>query len=1046
MDDLFAEIRKQHIEDYGSKFEEWAPRILVDQYSDRTHFIYELIQNAEDAGATYLTFNLYPDRLVLCHNGKPFTEADIRGICGIRSTKDEPDSGKIGRFGIGFKSVYAYTKTPAIYSGQYAFKIQNLILPYAENNSHVGNDTVLILPFDGKVGADVAHRDIERALQEYISVDVLFALQSIKKICCKIYPSEEEWSVIKECTALADFVDDVTLIEKPSGDAQKLLVFHTAESQPVLIGYRLDESDCGEKNVVPAEQHYLYVFFPTAVETHLNFYIHAPFSTTPARDNVRHNEINKNLSDKLNQLFSDSIKWLLAHNYITLRFLNTVYPIEDACKEENLRGIYRTGKDLIETGIRLIPTEDNDYCTVSEAMIPYAKNIPESITQEVLQSEYQGHVCWVKSDICSEAYTRLRDYLAHTFSIRTLRWKDVLPQLSAEILEKQSDEWLLHLLDVIYPTCTGFLKLREKVDARAIPFVRLQDGRHICSQYDGVAQVYINNPISCKNKIRNSILYDERGYEFYTDALGIGEYNAVQELKDDVVCFYGEDSEDTDIPFEDNIEHFSVIKRALKENETEVRKILKNVPIVLSNAGWMPPTACYLPDEMVNRTPQESQLLHGVNLKWVSDRYKEYVAADVFKKIGCNVTLKSIQVDKRSYLELLSQYNPDLCVKVRGAIFNKTYTEIIETTEPEIWNWSFAIDHIGELLSEVSLEKSLEIVDYLDDVVKSHPLYGTMRGANDRNFNGKSVATLGNIPSALAVALESAKWLYDADGTAKIASELKRSELHAVYTGHGRKLFAQLNFIEENEAVEAAIQSVDTPYQDFVSTMLKKPDELRWMYEAYQKFQKKKMKEEQQPKSLIQVLESQSSEQTEIDANSAPDDETLGEYGAVRNVNRREKKLEESFQEGLEGTTAVAPRLHYVYSESNQGEKAFLAAQYYGKCQICGKQIFRSNGKPYFEACNILPTNAIPDRYKHSISEGWNSLCLCPNCAAEFKYGKKNLSELISMIQDYHVKENDENLITCRIEMQGEQRTIKYTGKHFLALQKAIGFYSNGAE
>ena len=177
-----------------------------------------------------------------------------------------------------------------------------------------------------------------------------------------------------------------------------------------------------------------------------------------------------------------------------------------------------------------------------------------------------------------------------------------------------------------------------------------------------------------------------------------------------------------------------------------------------------------------------------------------------------------------------------------------------------------------------------------------------------------------------------------------------------------------------------------------------------------------------------------------------PDDETLGEFGAVRNVNRRERKLEESFQEGLEGTTIVAPRLHYVYSESNLGEKTFLASLYYGKCQICGKQIFRSNGKPYFEACNILPTNAIPDRYKHSISEGWNSLCLCPNCAAEFKYGKKNLSELISMIQNYHVKENDENLITCRIEMQGEHRAIKYTGKHFLALQKAIGFYSDDAK
>lgn len=44
------------------------------------------------------------------------------------------------------------------------------------------------------------------------------------------------------------------------------------------------------------------------------------------------------------------------------------------------------------------------------------------------------------------------------------------------------------------------------------------------------------------------------------------------------------------------------------------------------------------------------------------------------------------------------------------------------------------------------------------------------------------------------------------------------------------------------------------------------------------------------------------------------------------------------------------------------------------------------------------------------------------------------------MIQTYNVEEEDENLIVCDIEMQGEKRTIKYTGKHFLALQKAIGF------
>lgn len=47
------------------------------------------------------------------------------------------------------------------------------------------------------------------------------------------------------------------------------------------------------------------------------------------------------------------------------------------------------------------------------------------------------------------------------------------------------------------------------------------------------------------------------------------------------------------------------------------------------------------------------------------------------------------------------------------------------------------------------------------------------------------------------------------------------------------------------------------------------------------------------------------------------------------------------------------------------------------------------------------------------------------------------------MIQTYNVEEEDENLIVCDIEMQGEKRTIKYTGKHFLALQKAIGVNVN---
>lgn len=1038
MEDLYSEIREQSKQDYGQKFEEWAPRILVDQYSDRTHFIFELIQNAEDAGATYVTFSLYPDRLVLCHNGKPFSEADIRGICGIRSTKDDPDSGKIGRFGIGFKSVYAYTKTPRIYSGKYSFRICNLILPYAENDESTGDDTVLVLPFDGTAKPETSYCEIKDALKKYLSPDVLFALCNVRNISCKIYPDENEWSVGKDCTPVGDSVDKVLLTQKPSDSTKELLVFRTQDKQPILIGYEIETDDNGNEQIVPTTQHYLYVFFQTAVETHQAFYIHVPFSTTPARDNIRHNEVNQVLSKNLDALFADSINWLLEHGYVTLRFLNEVYPLDNTCKEENLQGIYHKGCELLKSGIRLLPTDSGGYCSVSEALLPYAKNIAESITEQILKSEYGEDAAWVESEVSSEGNGRLWDYLTHTFGIRVLRWKDVLPQLSADVLEAQSDEWLLHLMEVIYPTCTGNLKLKDKVDAHAIPFVRLQDGSHICCQYDGMAQVYLNNPTSCKNKISTTILQDQRGYQFYVNALGIEEYNAVQELKDDVVCFYGEDSEDTDIPFEDNLEHFELIERALKENSAEVQRILEEVPIIWTTSGWKKPGDCYLPDSMVKRSDQESQMLKGLALSWVSGEYSGHISADTFIKIGCNIQLKSVWTDQKSYLLLISSYNKSFSSEIVDKIFSKQYTEVIE---PGVWNWEHSVDHIRELLMDVSLGKSIAIVDFLDGLVEKHPLYGTMRGARDRNYSGKSVATLSGIPSALAAQLEAVEWLYDKNATKREIKSLKLSELHESYTAHGRKLLAQLPFIPENEAVEAAIQSVDSQYQAFISAMLKKPDELRLMCEAYQKLQKKRQKETAKPQSLAELLEKQSSTQTDVEAVPTPDDETLGEYGAVQNLKYREKKLEKNFQEGLEGQKTVAPRLRYTCSESNQEEKAFLRAQYFGKCQICGKQIIRYDGKPYFEACNILPTDSIPTKYKQSISEGWNSLCLCPNCAAEFKYGKKNLSELIKMIQTYQVEEKDENLIVCNIEMQGERRTIKYTGKHFLALQSAIRFY-----
>src|SRR5207245_4926407 len=67
-------------------------------------FILEFLQNAEDAGrgteiAGKLEILINKHRIKITHNGRPFSEGDVRAICGIRSSK-KPKQGTLGYLGI----------------------------------------------------------------------------------------------------------------------------------------------------------------------------------------------------------------------------------------------------------------------------------------------------------------------------------------------------------------------------------------------------------------------------------------------------------------------------------------------------------------------------------------------------------------------------------------------------------------------------------------------------------------------------------------------------------------------------------------------------------------------------------------------------------------------------------------------------------------------------------------------------------------------------------------------------------------------------------
>lgn len=110
-------------------------RSLAEQlYSKPTHFLLELIQNADDNSYTSDTPTLYfetyrsensPFLRIDC-NEIGFSERNVKAICSIgQSTKTRQSRGRgfIGEKGIGFKSVFKVADVAYISSGSFQFKL-----------------------------------------------------------------------------------------------------------------------------------------------------------------------------------------------------------------------------------------------------------------------------------------------------------------------------------------------------------------------------------------------------------------------------------------------------------------------------------------------------------------------------------------------------------------------------------------------------------------------------------------------------------------------------------------------------------------------------------------------------------------------------------------------------------------------------------------------------------------------------------------------------------------------------------------------------------
>lgn len=367
--------------------------LIVDTYRDSAHFIFELIQNADDAGATKVRFDLDKKGILFAHNGtKKFLVSDpskerLNGIIPgdinaittfSLSSKKEDVENKIGKFGIGFKSVFQYTDSPYIYSPPVFFKIENYIIPYEQpavlDILKANETTAFWLPFNKKDKQSLeAFSEINSKLNDL--KNPLAFLKNITSIEITIEGENRVFS--KREIRIKDVLIPDTEIKKIKLDSDTILSFEKkvkiidkdkqAYQLPISIGFILDG-----KNIATGEKYrhyskYAWCFFPTKQVTNLNYIINAPFILTPNREAIKEGRTeNIQLITALATLTEAAMQGLKEMGYINESFFLTL-PIPAKLPSE-FRLIGEKLINKIKSG-EFIPTKNGKHISVSNAYV-----------------------------------------------------------------------------------------------------------------------------------------------------------------------------------------------------------------------------------------------------------------------------------------------------------------------------------------------------------------------------------------------------------------------------------------------------------------------------------------------------------------------------------------------------------------------------------------------------------------------------------------------------------------------------------------------------
>lgn len=981
---------------------------IIQLYTDKSHFIYELLQNAEDAGATGIRFVQYSDRLEVMHDGKSFTTENLQGLCDIGQSDKINNYNQIGEFGVGFKSVFGICDIVRLYSSPreeeladncfpFAVEIQEFTKPVDIPTVDIPSDYTTLFVFPYSVGSQFSGFNNMADLQENITarlknlgITTLLFMRSLKRIQYEILILGEESSgeYMLATEQINDHCNRVSAIDSNDdklGESVSFIKFSMPIDQRVStrtidIAFTIATGKDGKTSFQKLEKPFISVYFPTETESKLNFIVQGPFRTTPNRSSVpTSDKENRALAEQMAKLFRRSILELRDMKLLDLSLIS-ILPINKDVFDINPL-FYPLYKEMLILCLKedVLPVNGGGrYTCASRALIARNKDIAELLPCDLISEliNDEKHYEWLPVSLTeSGPFHDVYSYCTSTLKIVVIRPDDLKSYFNANhrFLPSRDNEWLVRLYQ-LFETVPNIFSEKNSRNILDAEIVRTASNR-IVAPYRKSQSSYVPNvflPLITTVRINKEFVHPDlynKCRSFFENVLHLKQPNEYEYFVNSLeerysnAHFYG--------TFYEHILDIRTLVKYIKQadHKEELQQFVKHSFLIkcrsAKNEYWIRPFS-----KVIRFPKSETGLMLEQYFKGVEpDAY--FVCFDEYQSAGITFDdLRELGVTDKIII------NDNL---TKGEYYTGARGRQPEWRTDDDFRWKLGIDKLEEALIYIcqhpeakdALIKSQVIFKTLQENVTR--LVGTVHFSGAKNpdkYNEHAavIHSLNQDGNNLKLCAWNGKWLYTESGELVSHKAISKHDLNKALYGKVRldsNLYDILGFKKgEIDHYEDIVKDYDTLTEEKKRSYFEIELERRHHITPEQLLAKLEG-------GFMQGGSTGYSEEEEFKFPSVP----VMSWDALKKHAAQILYFASPTQ-----YETVVRRIRV----SRQGDAArtYLAGMYrinsskFFACQLCHKPSQR------FEACQLeqKPDMELDPLY----------LCLCPNCAARFQIFRNN--------------------------------------------------------